>query len=252
MSDRAQRVLLWMLALLLVGGTGLALRYAGGYRPLAGLGPAPSGDPAGRDQGIRFRKVSLSGREAGQVSWTLEAGQVEVARTQDRMVFGGGVTFDKMRVRRSPAASAAGPLKRTFTVKAGRVEVNGRQDHFVFSGAPVSARLWKPDGATTAATLTGPMASGSATYSQSGRTLRLSGAAVTGAFGDLRIEARQVDWAEDTNRVRCNGAVRATHPHGEMAADDLTVNLSTRSATLHNGEGRIKIDAALQEWEKQL
>jgi hypothetical protein len=40
-SDRAQQVLIWMLTIVLVAGTVVALNFAKGYRPLAGI-PGPS------------------------------------------------------------------------------------------------------------------------------------------------------------------------------------------------------------------
>jgi hypothetical protein len=209
----------------------IALRSARGGQPLAGLPSRPADDPAARDQGIQFKQVTISGREAGRVAWTLRANKVAVARAQDRMVFEGGVTFDRMRTpppatsssrvrggaRPRPAApptrSVAAP-RPAFSVRAERAEVNGQQNHFLFSGSPVTARLLKPDGRTVAGMLTSPSASGSATYNQSGRTLRLAGTAVTGTFGDLKVKAAQVDWIEDTNVIRCAGTVRATHSTG--------------------------------------
>jgi len=91
-----------------------------------------------------------------------------------------------------------------------------------------------------AATLTGPAATG--TYNDRLRTLGLSGGGIVGAVGGLKIEARQVDWTDAANHVRCAGPVRATHSRGDLQGTDLIVNLRTRAATLQNVEGHFRVD----------
>lgn len=233
--------MLWILAILLVGGTGLALRFARGYRPLAGLSPVPPDADEFRQPALRFGKITVSGRERGRHAWRLRAGGVELTRAQDRLVFVGGVSFDKLRP--APSREKAGRAF-AWTLSARAAEVTGAQTgenaNFSFSGGDLRARLFKADGKTVAATLSSPGAT--ATYANKWRTLRLSGRPVVGNVGDLRVEADTVDWTEDSRQVRCSGPVRATHPRGELSGTDLTVNLDTHAATLQNAHGRFLVD----------
>ena len=243
MNDRAQRFLLWVLAVLLVGGTGLALRFARGYRPLAGLGPGPAyPDAAANQPALRFDKITVSGRDKGSVAWRVRAGGVEMTRERDRFVFTGGITFDKLRPASSGKKTQA--ARTAWTLTARTAEVTGAQTgenaNFFFSGGDLRARLLKADGKTVAATLSSPGAT--ATYANQWRTLRLAGKPVVGVVGDLRVEAGLVDWTEDSRQVRCSGPVRATHPRGDLAGTDLTVNLETRAVTLQNAHGRFLVD----------
>ncbi len=242
MNDRTQRFLLWILAILLVGGTGLALRFARGYRPLAGLSSGAAYPNAADQPALRFGKITVSGRERGSVAWRVRAGGIEMTRERDRFVFTGGVTFDKLR----PAASGKTPgsPRAAWTLSAQTAEVTGAQmgqnANFLFSGGNLRARLLKTDGKTVAATLSSPGAT--ATYANQWRTLRLAGKPVVGSVGDLRVEADVVDWTEDSHQVRCLGPVRATHPRGDLSGTDLTVNLDTRAVTLQNAHGRFLVD----------
>lgn len=242
MNDRAQRLLLWILAILLVGGTGLALRFARGYRPLAGLSPVPAFEDGANQPALRFGRITVSGRERGSAAWRVRAGGVEMTRERDRLVFTGGVTFDKLRP--APAGKKIAPPRTAWTLAARTAEVTGAQRgenaNFSFSGGDLRARLLKTDGKTVAATLASPGAS--ATYANQWRTLRLTGRPVVGNVGDLRIEAGIVDWTEDSHQVRCSGPVRATHPRGDLSGTDLTVNLDTHAATLQNAHGRFLVD----------
>jgi lipopolysaccharide export system protein LptC len=89
MPDKAQRALLWSLAVLLVVGTGLALRFARGYRPLAGLPASPV--LTAPDVGVRFDKITMIGRENNRQAWKVVARRVETTRARSRFTFGGGV-----------------------------------------------------------------------------------------------------------------------------------------------------------------
>ena len=108
MSEKAQRIVLWGLAVLLVGGTALALRYARGYRPLAGLPVAEAGLlPA--DIGVRFEDVTLVGRDRGKRAWTLRAGRVETTRARHRIFFSEGITASLLPDKSRPAATLTAP-----------------------------------------------------------------------------------------------------------------------------------------------
>lgn len=105
MSDRAQRISLWAAAVLLVVGTGLALRYARGYRPLAGLaasGPALPGDIA-----LRFERISVIGRANNQPAWTLTADRIDTTRSRSRIDFSGSIKATLLRNGKSRASFTA-------------------------------------------------------------------------------------------------------------------------------------------------
>ena len=107
MSDKAQRIVLWTVAILLVVGTSLALRYARGYRPLAGLGPA--GSPFPGSVGIRLHGIQVVGRHQGTAAWTLKAGRVETTRARNRIDFSGGIVATLLPVQGRPAAALTAP-----------------------------------------------------------------------------------------------------------------------------------------------
>lgn len=246
MNDRAQRVLLWVLAVLLVGGTGLALRYARGYRPLAGLGSSPSSNPLADQSAVRFEKFTLSGWDRGARLWTLRAGVVGMTQMQDRTVLSGGVALDKF----AAAATAAGRAPearpgRAWTLTTKRAEVAGvpAQSNFSFSGGDLFVRLFKPDGRTVRATLSSPSAS--ATYSSKWRSLRLSGGTITGAAGDLRVSSSQADWTDTTNQVRCLGPVHVSHSRGDVRGTNLVLNIDSRTLALDNVQGRLRVDQTM-------
>lgn len=102
MSDKAQRVVLWTLALLLTVGTGLALRYARGYRPLAGFG-GTSLPP--RHLGIRFDGIKAVGREGGRRSWVLTAGRMETTPSRTQLLFSDGIRATLFPLKNRPAAT---------------------------------------------------------------------------------------------------------------------------------------------------
>ena len=115
MSERLQRYLLWFLAIGLVVGTGLALRYARGYRPVAGFsfsGPPPL--PG--DVSLQFDKVRVVGRRDHQKAWTLMAGRVATTRTRSRVDFSGGVEATLIE-QGKPRATFSSP-QATFDVGA--------------------------------------------------------------------------------------------------------------------------------------
>lgn len=112
MSDRAQRITLWILAVLLVTGTSLALRYARGYRPLAGL-PASSAFPP--NVNLRFEDIRVVGRSKGRPAWVLTAGRVETTRSRSRIEFADGVGATLLQNGR-PAANLSAPTASYDTV----------------------------------------------------------------------------------------------------------------------------------------
>jgi hypothetical protein len=107
MTDRAQRIALWIVALLLVVGTGLALRFARGYRPLAGL--SSPGSPLPADVGVRFDGITVVGRHKNRPAWTLTAGRVDTTRSRSRVEFSGGIRAALLPDKGRPAATIAAP-----------------------------------------------------------------------------------------------------------------------------------------------
>jgi hypothetical protein len=106
-SDRLQRFLMWFFAIVLVVGTVAALRYARGYRPLAGFGySGPSDLPA--DIALRFENVHVSGRRDNRKAWTIAAGQVQTTATRTRLDFSRGITATLLDNDR-PRAVVTGP-----------------------------------------------------------------------------------------------------------------------------------------------
>lgn len=90
MSDRAQQVLIWMLTIVLVAGTVVALNFAKGYRPLAGIpGPTSALPP---EIALRFNKVRVIGRANNQRAWILTADHIDTTRSRTRVDFSGKIS----------------------------------------------------------------------------------------------------------------------------------------------------------------
>jgi len=105
MSDRAQRILLWIVAVVLVGGTSLALHYGRGYRPLAGF-IAPS-SPLPPDVALRFDRVRVVGRSKNRPAWTLTADHIETTQNHARVMFRGGVQASLLQNGKTRATMTA-------------------------------------------------------------------------------------------------------------------------------------------------
>lgn len=121
MSERAQRFVLTFLALALVVGTGLALRYAAGYRPLAGLPGSPPLLPP--DVGIRFEGVRVTGYLKGKPAWTGVARRIETTRARSRFDLSGGATLTLLQ-RGKTAATLTAPTA-SYDAYAKRLTVTG-------------------------------------------------------------------------------------------------------------------------------
>ncbi len=89
MSDRAQQVLIWMLTIVLVAGTVVALNFAKGYRPLAGIPGSPSALPP--EVALRFNDVRVIGRANNQRAWVLNADHIDTTRSRTRIDFTGKI-----------------------------------------------------------------------------------------------------------------------------------------------------------------
>src|SRR5262245_16387438 len=107
MSERAQRLLLWTLAAALVAGTAFSLRFARGYRAVAGLAPVTPGLPP--NVILRLGGIRTEGRRDGRRAWTLRADRVDTTRSHDRVDFAGNVKATLLLPDGKPRATIAAP-----------------------------------------------------------------------------------------------------------------------------------------------
>lgn len=122
MSDRAQRIVLWCLAVLLVVGTGLALRYARGYRPLVGLTPTDASALPG-DVTLRFEGIKVVGRSNNQPAWRLTADRIDTTRSRSRLDFSGNIEASLLQSGKARAIFTA-PFA-TFDANARALQATG-------------------------------------------------------------------------------------------------------------------------------
>lgn len=95
MSDRTQQVFIWILTIALVAGTVIALNFARGYRPLAGI-PGPSSDLP-PEVALRFNQVRVVGRSHNQRAWLLNADHIDTTRSRTRVDFSGKINATLLR-----------------------------------------------------------------------------------------------------------------------------------------------------------
>jgi LPS export ABC transporter protein LptC len=79
---------MWLIAIALIGGTAIALRYAGGYRRVAGVETASVLPP---NIALRLKKIRAAGREGGKQAWTLQADIVDTNRDRNQVTFSGNI-----------------------------------------------------------------------------------------------------------------------------------------------------------------
>lgn len=103
MSDRTQQLFLWMLTIVLVGGTILALNFARGYRPLAGI-PSPS-SLLPPEIGLRFNQVRVVGRSNNRPAWLLNADHIDTPRSHTRVDFSGKISATLLKDGKTPRAT---------------------------------------------------------------------------------------------------------------------------------------------------
>ncbi len=124
MTDRVQRAVLWTLAVVLGVGVGLALRYARGYRQLAGFGTV--GPVMPETVGVELNNVRIIGRDKNKKAWIVRAGRINTTRTRTRFEFMGGISAQFLRDEK-PRAVVNAPqavyesATKTFTVSGGIV-----------------------------------------------------------------------------------------------------------------------------------
>jgi hypothetical protein len=102
-SDRAQQVLIWILTLVLVAGTVIALNFARGYRPLAGIPETSSALPP--EVALRFNQVRVVGRAHNQRAWLLNADHIDTTRSRTRVDFSGKISATLLKDGKTPRAT---------------------------------------------------------------------------------------------------------------------------------------------------
>lgn len=105
MAERVQRFLLWLLAIGLVVGTAAALRYATGYRHVAGLGAPPPSLPP--NVYLRLSGITVTGRKDGKEAWVVTADRVDSSRNRDRVEFTGNIRAELLQNGQSRATLQA-------------------------------------------------------------------------------------------------------------------------------------------------
>jgi hypothetical protein len=105
MAERFQRFLLWLLAIGLVVGTAAALRYATGYRHVAGFGTPPPNLPP--NVYLRLSGITVTGRKDGKVAWIVTADRIDSSRNRDRVEFMGNIRAELLQNGQSRATLQA-------------------------------------------------------------------------------------------------------------------------------------------------
>ena len=126
-SDRIQRLFMWLIAIAVVGGTALALKYSRDYRPYVAFSSVSPGDmPA--NVALRFQDVRVAGRQNNRVAWTMKAGLVQTDQQRSRLDFSREVAAVLMD-NGKPRAKVTGPQAVYDTlakqlVAAGNIQMN--------------------------------------------------------------------------------------------------------------------------------
>lgn len=204
MSDRAQRFLLWMLTIVLIGGTVYGLRYATGYRVAAGLTPAaPSLLPP--DVNLRLSRVRAIGRDRGQVAWTVQADRIDTTRSRDRLQFVGNVRATLLQ-KGKPHTVFSAPYAEYQTV-AKRLTALG-------TVPPAASSPLAPSGAVAPA-LAGLVVCTVQGSQSNGRDT-------------LRVETGEASWDVGGKKIVCPGHVKATRGTSVVQGDAFEADVQTR------------------------
>lgn len=205
-TDRLQRLVMWIVAIVVVGGTVLALRYVRGYRPLGGLNfSAPTDLPA--NIVLRFDNVRIVGRKDHKTAWSLVAGKVQTDRNRTTLNFSRNVTATLMNDGK-PRAVLTAP-QATYDANARLLVAAGRIECRVLPKAAVNSRI-KPS--------------------------------VKPSSDDLVVEAQEVIWNVGTQTIVCQGPVSGSLPGMNLQGNDLSVNLMTREMSIHQFHATLTLD----------
>lgn len=206
MSDRTQRLAIYAGALLLAALGAGALRLARRLPPIAGLSPQVA-PPLPLDIGLRFTEVAATGRQAGQVAWTLTAPRIDTARDRSRLDFSGGIQA-VLRESGQPRATLSAPTA-TYEVAAQRLTVAGTVRAHV-SPPPKAPAGGPPD--------------------------------PTAALGAFEVATGLALWDIGARTLRCPGEVTVRLKRGEARGENLSLDLRTRDFTLHRFRGRFRVE----------
>jgi lipopolysaccharide export system protein LptC len=106
MAENFQRFLLWLLAIGLIVGTALALRYAVGYRYVAGLGTPPPSLPP--NVYLRLTGIKVTGHKDGKPAWYVTADRIDTTKNKDKVDFVGNIKAELLQ---------SGQPRATFTAE---------------------------------------------------------------------------------------------------------------------------------------
>jgi hypothetical protein len=201
-TDRLQRLIMWVIAVTVVGGTILALRYVRGYRPAAGLVfPGTTDMPA--NIALSFDNVRSVGRKGNKRAWTLTAGKVQTDRDHTTLNFSDHIIATLLD-NGTPRAIISAP-QATFDANARLLVAAGRIECTVFPKIGDSRGIKK-------------------------------------ASSNLVMEAQEVVWNVGTHTVVCRGPVHATLDGDDLSGNDLSVDLDTRDMAMNQFHATLMLD----------
>ncbi len=206
MSDRAQRVLLWLFAALLIGATVYGLRYATGYRAAAGLSNTPP-EMLPPDVNLRLLKVRAIGRDKGAIAWTVNAGRIDTTRSRDRLQFVGDVQATLLRGNK-PHTIFTAPYAEYLTV-AKRLRASAIPPASSFNSGPLGAPPVRQS------------SSGEVVCTVLGKSGR--------ALDDLHVTGQEAIWDVGGKTVVCPGHLKATQGTSVVEGEALTADLATKA-----------------------
>jgi lipopolysaccharide assembly outer membrane protein LptD (OstA) len=233
MTERTQRLLLVIAALLLTLGTGVALRRArlGG---ILGLTPAIAPFPT-TQVAVRFHDVSVTGYEEGSPSWMITTKVIDTERDRQTMRFPQGLKVTLLD-QGKPGAYLIAPTA-AFTNQTQLEFTAGLETTLLQNGKP-------------RATLSAPKAS----FDTKAQIFTASGAInvkvlppskptpgeLPLSLGNLTILCTQLRYEVGKKRVTCTGNVKITTEKGdEVYGQNLTLNMQTRDFSLEECTGQI-------------
>lgn len=234
MSERVQRLLLILVALLLTLGTGLALRRAqqsGALSLAAAIAPPPSANVS-----VRFRGVQVTGYENAQRAWVLAATVIDTERDRRTMRFPEGLKVTLLD-QNQPAAQLSAP-DAVFTDQTKLDFPRGLETTLLQKGKP-------------RATLSAP----TATFDTKAKVFLAAGSIqvivlppdkptrgeLPASLGKLTISSNHLRYEVGSKVVTCEGeSTLRTESGDEVFGRDLTLNVETRDFTLAYARSHIR------------
>lgn len=234
MSERAQRFLLVLLALLLTVGTGLALRWA---RQSGALGLAAAiAPPPATNVSVRFRQVKVTGYENNQRAWILAAPVINTERDRRTMRFPEGLSATLLD-QDKPGALLTAPTA-TFTDQTKLSFPSGLQATLLQKGKP-RAELTAPEASfDTKAKVFIATGTIQVTIFPADKPTR---GELPASLGKLTLTCTQLRYEVGSKLVTCAGDIKLlTEKKDEVYGRELTLNIETHDLSLSEFRGRIR------------